>query len=135
MANSALVRLMVPVTEKLIVSPSAEAAIVSRNEPAPLSLRLVTVRFVANTGQADNKNHAVQTRPHHVSRFLTASRLSLSPNKLWGKSKIRRSKRQRTEDPPSLKLWRGKQRTDNNGQRSDVRCQKSESETLNSSGG
>jgi hypothetical protein len=32
---------------KSMLSPSEEAAIVSRNEPVPLSFRFVTVRFVA----------------------------------------------------------------------------------------
>jgi hypothetical protein len=38
---------IVPVTEKLMVSFAADAAMVSRNVPGPLSLRLVTVRVVA----------------------------------------------------------------------------------------
>src|SRR5258708_5330518 len=46
----ALVSVIVPVTAKLIVSPDAEAAIVSRSEPAPLSLRLVTVSVLATAG-------------------------------------------------------------------------------------
>jgi hypothetical protein len=42
--NEPVVNAIDPVTEKLMVSPLAEAAIVSRNEPAPLSFPLVTVR-------------------------------------------------------------------------------------------
>ena len=45
--NAALVSVMVPVIPKLIVSPFPEAAIVSRNDPEPLSFKLVTVRVVA----------------------------------------------------------------------------------------
>ena len=51
-ASSPLVSVTVPVTEKLIVSLSTEAAIVSRSEPEPLSLRFMTVRVVASTGEA-----------------------------------------------------------------------------------
>ena len=43
MGISPLVRVMVPVTLKLIESPWLAMAIVSRREPAPLSFRLVTV--------------------------------------------------------------------------------------------
>ena len=46
-SSSPLVSVIVPATEKLIVSPLTEAPMASRNEPAPLSLRLLTVRVAA----------------------------------------------------------------------------------------
>ena len=45
--SSPLVRTMVPVTLKSIVSPGAAEAIACRSEPGPLSSRLVTVRVAA----------------------------------------------------------------------------------------
>src|SRR6266699_2591472 len=45
--SSALVRVMVPVTAKLIVSPSFAILSAWRNEPGPLSLVFVTVMVVA----------------------------------------------------------------------------------------
>ncbi|PYI49357.1 MAG: hypothetical protein DMF11_01330 [Verrucomicrobia bacterium] len=41
---------MVPVTAKVIVSPSLASASAWRNEPAPLSLVLVTIMVVARAG-------------------------------------------------------------------------------------
>src|SRR6185369_13319603 len=46
MGNAPSVSVMVPLMEKLIVSPETEAAMALRSEPAPPSLRLLTV-FVA----------------------------------------------------------------------------------------
>src|ERR1035441_10841158 len=42
-SSSPLVKVMVPATLKLIVSPGGALAIASRNEPGPLSARLLTV--------------------------------------------------------------------------------------------
>ncbi|PYU02338.1 MAG: hypothetical protein DMG38_00685 [Acidobacteria bacterium] len=50
--SSPLVRVMVPVTPKLIVSPDDALAIESRSEPGPLSARLVTVIVAAKAGRA-----------------------------------------------------------------------------------
>jgi hypothetical protein len=47
--QSPLVKPIVPVTAKLIVSPSFASASAWRNEPAPLSLVLVTVIVSART--------------------------------------------------------------------------------------
>src|SRR5437762_1248440 len=46
-SNSPLVRPIVPVTAKSIVSPSLASASTWRNEPGPLSLVLVTVMVLA----------------------------------------------------------------------------------------
>jgi hypothetical protein len=59
MTSVPLVRVIVPVTAKTIVSPLFAAAIVSRSDPAPLSLRFVTVRVVACTcGAMAQKAHS-----------------------------------------------------------------------------
>jgi hypothetical protein len=44
-SSSPLVRVIVPDTAKVIVSPEAELAMVSRNDPGPLSLEKTTVRI------------------------------------------------------------------------------------------
>src|ERR1051326_3286711 len=50
--SSPLVKLMVPFTPKLIVSPSFASASAWRNEPGPLSFRLVTVMMLAGARRA-----------------------------------------------------------------------------------
>ncbi|PYL71148.1 MAG: hypothetical protein DMF26_20010 [Verrucomicrobia bacterium] len=49
--SSPLVKLMVPLTAKLMVSPSLASASAWRNEPGPLSFRLVTVMMFAGARQ------------------------------------------------------------------------------------
>jgi hypothetical protein len=51
-ASSPLVSPIVPVTAKVIVSPSLASTSAWRNEPGPLSFVLVTVMVVAYTGIA-----------------------------------------------------------------------------------
>ena len=48
-SNSPLVKPIVPVMAKLIISPSLASASAWRNEPGPLSFVLVTVIVVAQT--------------------------------------------------------------------------------------
>jgi len=63
MSNSELVKVIVPVTAKIIVSPLAELTITCRSDPAPLSAVEVTV-FVAqnpDNGIRANTKSAQQT--------------------------------------------------------------------------
>jgi hypothetical protein len=57
------VSVIVPVTLMLIVSPPLEAPIACRNEPAPLSERVLTVRVVACAFPAQSRRAAAMI-PH-----------------------------------------------------------------------
>src|SRR5262249_25271613 len=72
MISSPLLSVSVPerVDVKLMESPPTEAAIAALNEPAPLSLRFVTVRTAAN---------ASGTHTHKIA-INSASAVCLSPN-------------------------------------------------------
>src|SRR6266571_1036669 len=58
--SSPLVNPMVPVTAKLIVSPSFTMASALRSEPGPLSLMLVTVMVSLRAVSATAQNNATQ---------------------------------------------------------------------------
>ena len=58
MKSSSLVNPIVPVTAKIIVSPSFASASAWRNEPGPLSLVLVTVMVSAFAGIATAQSNA-----------------------------------------------------------------------------
>src|SRR6185436_11186548 len=66
MGISPLVRVMVPVTLKLIESPWLAMAIVSRREPAPLSFKLVTV----NSGCVIDANAGARFVPPTVAELI-----------------------------------------------------------------
>ena len=71
--SAPLVSVIVPATEKLIVSPLTEAPMASRKEPAPLSLRVLTVR-VAAVPRAGRSSSA---RRGQAKRHRTASASSV----------------------------------------------------------
>src|SRR2546427_9629957 len=68
MSNSPVVSAIVPVTAKLIVSPSAASAMAWRKEPGPPSLALVTVRVAARPGFA--RQSALADHKQSLNRSL-----------------------------------------------------------------
>src|SRR3954468_14707335 len=67
----AVVKVIVPVTEKLIVSPSLAIPSASRNDPGPLSLVLVTVMISADTDAGTATMHNSARKP--ASAFILAA--------------------------------------------------------------
>ena len=63
MFSCPFVRVMVPVTPKVMVSPESASAIVCRREPAPLSSVLVTVKI---SGKPDPTSNPSRGRPDKV---------------------------------------------------------------------
>ena len=57
MESSPLVKLIVPVTEKLIVSPGAALAMAARKDPGPLSAVVVTLALSPGRGISVAANH------------------------------------------------------------------------------
>jgi hypothetical protein len=63
--SSPLIRVMVPVTEKLIVSPELASITAWRREPAPESFKLVTVIVAAHAGIV-RKRRTIPTNSHRA---------------------------------------------------------------------
>src|SRR5437762_1905667 len=66
--SSPLVRPMMPVTAKVIVSPSFASASACRNEPGPPSLVLVTVMMFASADTAAAQTSPKQIGAHRVKK-------------------------------------------------------------------
>src|SRR6185369_1443833 len=69
---SMLLRLMVPVTLKLMVSPEEADAIAARNEPGPLSLVFDTVTTLAAIGTLVSSATTANSKPdrNHPRNFM-----------------------------------------------------------------
>src|SRR5947207_15829568 len=68
--SSPLVNPIVPVTAKVIVSPSFTSASAWRNEPGPVSLVLVTTMMSASAGIATAKSNATAVAADLTSNVI-----------------------------------------------------------------